>query len=147
MFGRRKAQEASPEDLAPTAAVAPGSPVDVPMSASLSEFYVWPRRHGKSVVNPASDVIPVPLVGVTWQGSGAITIHVTVDAPAIFDPQAEPQWTLPRDADELLLITFERHMLARVPIPNGAREIHTFVKREGVVPRVVIYMTPSTGAP
>ena len=43
-----------------------------------------------------------------------------------------------------MLITFERTVLARVPVPYGFSEIYTAVKREGVVPRAVIYLVPSS---
>ena len=144
MFGRSNSPKIVAEPVSPTTPLIAGAPVDIVMPAAQNEIYVWPRRSGTSVLNAGKDAPGIPMVGMIWQTTKAVTVRVTLDAPPLLDLEVEPAWELPRDADELLLITFERTVLARVPVPYGFAEIYTAVKREGVAPRAVIYLVPSS---
>ena len=143
MFGRSKASKIAPELVASTSPLTPGAPVDIILPAAHNEIYVWPRNSRRSVLDASQDAPGIPMVGMIWQTTKAETVHVTLDVPPLLDLEVEPAWELPREADELALITFEGTVLARVPVPYGFIEIYTAVKRNGVAPRAVIYLVPA----
>jgi len=144
------AEPDSPDVLAPPpperarkvlkAELAAGAPLYVKSLRSEREMYMWvPPAEGWDGVNlPAS--ARVLNVGFTWNQEESVTVLLTMDTPEHFDPMQVPAWAPPHGAEELILMTYEGEIIAHVKVPAKFREIHYSVKRDGVEPRVVIYL-------
>ena len=62
------------------------------MPAAHNEIYAWPRRSGTSALDAAKDAPAIPMVGMIWQTTKAVTVRVTLDVPPLLDLEVEPAW-------------------------------------------------------
>ncbi len=127
-------------DQVPVAsAVLPGQPQDVVVTADMGQGAL---RAYRSADAPRKQGVPSLGAPIAWNSSAPTTIRVTVDRPEYFNPDSLPAWDLPKPADMLAIDEFGGPQQAAVPVPGGFSEIHAFVMRKGVKPRVVIYLKP-----
>lgn len=132
------------DPLPEAAPVLPGQPQDVMVVADMGQGSLWAFRKADPPRDPKKFALGAP---VAWNSSKPTMIRVTVDEPEHFDPNVIPAWDLPKPADMLAIHELGGPPQATIPVPGGFSEVHAFVMRKGMKPRVVVYLKPLTDTP
>jgi hypothetical protein len=130
---------AAGEPVAEAAPVLPGQPQDVMVVADMGQGSLWAYRKADPPRDPKQFALGAP---VAWNSSSPTMLRVTVDQPEYFNENLIPAWDLPKPADMLAIHEFGGAAQATIPVPGGFSEVHAYVMRKGVKPRVVVYLKP-----